>query len=176
MNKVSLPEIVKITNALTENNISYWLAGGILLGLYRDKQIITYDNNVDLGVYDYMYEESNKIKLINLMYKLNYKLWYVNHSKIVVINSFKQFHVEFFRFRKNDKYYYHPDYQGYFYYPLECLDKLQKYSYNEKIKFFIPNNPEKYLICQYGNWKIPNSNFKKPNDYKNYTINLKDLI
>ena len=39
-----------VTDLLTENNITYWLDYGALLGAVRNGELIPWDSDVDLGV------------------------------------------------------------------------------------------------------------------------------
>jgi len=47
---------------LTENNIKHWILYGTLLGAIREKDIISYDYDFDLGVY---FEDTEKILTLN---------------------------------------------------------------------------------------------------------------
>ena len=59
---IGLNEVVKILN---KEKIPYRIAGGTLLGFYRDNSFIPWDNDVDIffNVDDIFYQKENLIKL-----------------------------------------------------------------------------------------------------------------
>ena len=68
-----------LINTLEENKIRYWVCHGTLLGIVRDKKLISWDHDIDIGVI-----ESNinrkvlplilKKKDLNKLKKLFYKM------------------------------------------------------------------------------------------------------
>ena len=56
-----------IINILQENKIKYWVCHGTLLGIIRDKKLIPWDHDIDIGVFE------NKIyrKLLPIILKKN---------------------------------------------------------------------------------------------------------
>jgi phosphorylcholine metabolism protein LicD len=58
LKKISFDNIVTIKKILERNNIRYWIDCGLLLGLYRNKDIISGDErDVDIGINE---EDSNR--------------------------------------------------------------------------------------------------------------------
>jgi phosphorylcholine metabolism protein LicD len=51
----------KVSKLLDENNINYFIDGGTLLGAERDKDLIPYDDDVDIGV---LFKDFNKLMKI----------------------------------------------------------------------------------------------------------------
>ena len=58
--------LLYITNVLTQHDIKHWITYGTLLGAVRDKDIITYDYDFDLGC---MIEDEKKILDLNPIIK-----------------------------------------------------------------------------------------------------------
>jgi len=54
-----------------ENKIPFWLCGGTLLGIFRDKKLIEQDSDIDVAVWDKTIE---KVKLVEMMTANNFKL------------------------------------------------------------------------------------------------------
>ena len=55
------PNLIEIINLLDKNEISYWVCHGTLLGIVRDKDLIPWDHDIDIAVWD---EKNLKEKLI----------------------------------------------------------------------------------------------------------------
>ena len=54
-------ETIKLFN---ENNINYWICHGTLLGIIRDRKLISWDHDIDIAVW---YKEGLHEKIKNLM-------------------------------------------------------------------------------------------------------------
>lgn len=65
------PNFVEIIKLLNNNNIPYWVCCGTLLGLIRDKKLIPWDHDIDIGIFS---QDTKKTTLINLMVSSGYKL------------------------------------------------------------------------------------------------------
>jgi len=165
---VAYNELVKVTKMLDENNIKYWLDGGTLLGVYRDKKLIGYDDDIDLGTYESTFKQSNLYRLIQLMSNLGWETATDNPSKQRFRHIKTGVSIDFFKFERSNLYYWHYCHSGYMHYSLDLFDNLILYN-NNGDSFYIPNNVEKYLEEVYGeSWKFPMQRFKKPRDYKNW--------
>jgi len=169
-----LKRLQKVLNALEKHKIPYWLDGGILLGIYRDKKLIEGDSDLDIGIYvDTIKNPKKKKQLINLLKDLNWSLLLDQESRLKFKHNTSNTGFDFWIFNKANEFYWHRAWGVCFYFKLECLNTLTKFKCND-FNYFIPSNPETYLADLYGEqWRIPNPNFKKPEDYKNTTINLK---
>jgi HAD superfamily hydrolase (TIGR01484 family) len=166
--------LVEVTKMLTENQIPYWLDGGTLLGIYRDKKIIGYDDDMDLGTYEMMFTRFYMNRIIKLMSDLGWEST-TSHSHKLRFRHQNGASIDFFKFEKTDKYYWHYCHSGFMYYSLELFDSLSEIEI-DGVKFSIPNNTEKYLKEVYGeSWMFPIVDFKKPRDYCNYTEYKNDI-
>ena len=65
------PNLIEIINLLDKNKIIYWVCHGTLLGIVRDKNLIPWDHDIDIAVWD---EKNLKEKFKLIMFKNNYKL------------------------------------------------------------------------------------------------------
>lgn len=61
-------ETIKLFN---DNNIDYWICHGTLLGIIRDNNLIPWDHDIDLAVWD---DQKLKEKIKDLLLKNSYKL------------------------------------------------------------------------------------------------------
>ncbi len=48
----ALEDLKIIKKVLDENNIDFWLIGGTLVGIIRDGDLISWDDDVDVAVYE----------------------------------------------------------------------------------------------------------------------------
>jgi phosphorylcholine metabolism protein LicD len=53
--------LLRIHDTFEKQNISYFLEGGSLLGLMREKNIIPHDDDIDLGIFDKDFEKASKV-------------------------------------------------------------------------------------------------------------------
>ena len=56
----------KITSILEKNNIEYWLTGGALLGAVRDKKLIPWDDDVEIGLWE---NKHNDLKSLSKLFE-----------------------------------------------------------------------------------------------------------
>ena len=61
-NDPNLKECVKVLNKL---KINHWICYGTLLGVIRNKYLLPWDNDIDIGTW----EQKNKNKIISAFYK-----------------------------------------------------------------------------------------------------------
>ena len=54
-----------LINTLSENRINYWICHGTLLGIIRDKKLIPWDHDIDIGIL----ENENDRKIIPIILK-----------------------------------------------------------------------------------------------------------
>lgn len=161
--------LIKTVKFFDDNNIRYWLHAGTLLGLYRDKQLIEYDTDIDLGMYDSDATASNfKHKFQQHMNSISMYLLKQDVSRHKYESQNRKIGVDLFFFKKAPKFYYHEAYQGCMSFPFECIDKQDKLIIGEQT-FSIPMYVETFLANMYGStWNIKNSEFHKPKEYKNF--------
>jgi len=46
-------EFIKIVDLLTQHKINFWISNGTLLGIIRDNQLIPWDHDIDISVFEY---------------------------------------------------------------------------------------------------------------------------
>ena len=107
---LNLYQIMKDIHELFEiNNITYWMDGGTMLGAYRHKGIIPWDDDLDIAIFDSKENlkiiNSNKFK--NILKKhgyditttsWGYKIFEKNGKKIKVSNKWK-YHIHQFKLK-----------------------------------------------------------------------------
>ncbi|MFA5154232.1 MAG: glycosyltransferase, partial [Clostridia bacterium] len=168
----------EFVNLLESNNIFFWLEAGTLLGAYRDKRFITEDDDVDISLWSSDYWKIRQlIDLSNWEYK---SIW---RRELAIYNkSNLNFHIDLFFFDKNentcDTYSYlenkitkNINIESKIVIPNELLKEFKNLSFY-KHKFNIPKLTDKYLECQYGNWKTPTTQWyysKKTNIDRNHS-------
>jgi hypothetical protein len=84
-NRMILPVVKHISQTLESNYVHYWLAGGTLLGWYRDCGIIPFTQDVDLAVWSHEFDP--KIKRHFLGNKI-VRVWGEKIYKIVFIKKY----------------------------------------------------------------------------------------
>jgi len=65
------PNFVETIKLLNNNNVSYWVCNGTLLGLIRDKQLIPWDHDIDIAIFR---KDISKTTIMNLMMSNGYKI------------------------------------------------------------------------------------------------------
>ena len=94
-----------IINILQENKIKYWVCHGTLLGIIRDKKLIPWDHDIDIGVIE------NKIyrKLLPIILKKNgfkeIKKTFLEDDGMMkfVKKGGREVDINFYQINKNDK-------------------------------------------------------------------------
>jgi phosphorylcholine metabolism protein LicD len=62
---------IEAINIFNKNNIKYWVCHATLLGIIRDKNLIPWDHDIDLAVWE---EDVSKKEIIDIMTKKDFKL------------------------------------------------------------------------------------------------------
>jgi len=65
------PNFVETIKLLNNDKISYWVCHGTLLGLIRDKQLIPWDHDIDIGIFR---QDIRETTLIDLMISNDYEI------------------------------------------------------------------------------------------------------
>ena len=147
-----------LINILCKNHINYCLAEGTLLGCIRNKELISYDADEDIMVFEY---DKSKFNL-NLKAQLidnGFEIIRTNKNCVSVYKNHSYIDIELIRFAGDICYYKKPEYCKY---DIGFFTHFKKgVLYNEQ--FNIPNYSEKLIEKVYGmNWRIPN---KKKHNY-----------
>ena len=148
---------LEITNMLKENNINFFLQGGVLLGAYREKSFIKWDWDVEISLFrDDFYNNFHLIK--KKLQELNFKIYKdVNLKKNIKIDCYKEFSYETsaytlmsWNYDKSKRMYFRKEINI----PEKFLKKFSEIIFLNN-KFYCPNPIEEYLTYQYGDWQTP---------------------
>jgi FkbM family methyltransferase len=164
----------KLTKILEKLKINYFLEGGILLGLIRNKNFIKWDHDVELGVFSNKLSKKKIIKILNEAHENNLVISYVDHTlNNLKINLTEHWHTKFtiIGFKKNNNFYERDMYR----YPSKFLKKLDKINFLGK-KYYIPYNVQNFLEWVYGDWKKEVKSRNISDYYNSKVLNSKIII
>lgn len=166
--------LLKAKAALDEIGVMFWLDYGTLLGVYRDGKLISYDTDVDVGVFleDYTPEIIKALERHGFLYE---RKIVVDEGSYAMEQSFSYSNV------KIDIFYYRKEGKKMISHLFPLNDKREflvreiytTFSDFKMIKFLdkefrIPKNTELRLQETYGeDWRIPISNWYTPDDALN---------
>ena len=182
-----IDQLIVLCKILSSFNVKYWLDFGTLLGFYRDKNIIEYDNDIDLCIeidnnnkYSFSYEVL--VYLQDNFYIKNY----IENKYLSIVPKNSEFNlysidIYFYNVNNREKNLYHELYpnlpiRSFF---VDELETLELFNY----KFNVPRYLDLFLNIRYGNdWQLPrpgkgaycNFNYKK--NYVCYTSLVGDLF
>jgi len=168
-----------VVNNLEKNDCKYWLDGGTLLGAVRDKQLIPWDHDLDIGI---KYENDDILE--NLITQLRKKYYiralpFKNHENIWNLGKYRIIKVyprKFIFFREKlclDLFIFYPDtlkpnnqkiykyvvWNKNAYYDYKLLEELSTISFYGR-EYSTPGKTIEYLEAKYGHdWKIPKENW-----------------
>jgi len=156
--------INEIGQILESCNMRWWLTDGTLLGLYRDGELIEYDEDIDLGCFIEDYKS-------NLMENFTNNGWVELHRfgnekiGLEIALSKNNIKVDIFFYYKSHNYYWHGTWQEVYSRGKLIGRNMIKYIYSPftlkkslfgKFQAMTPHPTEKYILEKYGkNWKIP---------------------
>lgn len=151
--KIAYKNLIDFLSIFKKKKIKVFLLYGTLLGLYRDKTLISGDNDIDLGCFAENFVV-NKKKILKLLRSNGFLLVRENKSLI-----------QFIRFNENlDLYLFHklPFAIGRFsmnFFIKNIFLKNLEIMVIGKNKFFVPSNTKLFLKTCYGeSWKKPIKN------------------
>lgn len=147
--------LVDVKKILDEAKILFWLDGGALLGAYRDNDWISYDDDIDLTIFEedwrdqvaalrsrfincgfIVHESGNKVSRLTLFREreqIGLYGWYLDSS----------YEEGKYRLRPTERI------------PVRFFEN-KKYMEFKGMTFCIPNPTEEYFVWRYGeNWRIP---------------------
>lgn len=132
-----------ISDLLTENQIKHWISYGTLLGCIRDKNIIPYDYDFDLGV---IYQDVEKILNLNHTTKIKESKYFLEKGFGVVYNTSNTKMSEY-KWRVSIKVKYNDLPVGDLYVYLECEDGfMRRYDPKEGIYYWPNSTFPKFFI------------------------------
>ena len=162
---------------LVEAGVSYWLEGGSLLGAVRSGDLIPWDYDVDVGIYQH---EINKCSQLRHVQESAEKKYVDDHGFVwekaregeffrVQFSETNHLHVDIFPFyekngimTKNTWFKTHrqdSEFPAHYLKPLTTLDFAG-------IKAFVPNNYREFLELKFGKGVIENPQFPNPKKIK----------
>lgn len=171
--------LLRLTQLLNNNNFSYFLAYGTLLGIIRDGEILAHDKDLDLG----LAWNTNRVKLIEVLendgffVKPGDKLS-SNRSewKITVFDKITGIGTDLFFFKETENAYL----SGFYHLPTPLLWEFPIFEIETipyaKYEVCIPKNPTLFLKSIYGNnWNVPDKYFDSVVSGCNITIECLDV-
>jgi hypothetical protein len=171
--KNELYRIMNVTDRiLKENNIKYFITCGTLLGSVREKGIIPWDNDIDIGIFQ---EDFNKVLALKENFaKENLNLYMYEKDQILQLHSnVIDAHLDFFPYVLDDdnNTYIHYDKLNRERYPTEKFNKDEllpikdTYTFGPLTNISGPNDGDKCLVHIFGpDWRTP-INYGKNNNY-----------
>jgi len=183
-----------VANDLEKNDCKYWLDGGTLLGAVRDKKLIPWDHDLDIGV---KYENDDILE--NLITQLRKKYYiralpFKNHKNIWNLGKYRIIKVyprKFIFFREilcldlfifypdtlksnNQKIYKYGVCNRNAYYDYKLLEELSTISFYGR-EYSAPGKTFEYLKAKYGDdWEIPKENWNVIIDDK--SLSRQDIL
>lgn len=139
----------------------YWITSGNLLGIYRDKKLIDFDTDIDIGIL--LNEGDNPTSdILEKLKNINFTLIrsvFDNDSpmQLAFMDNDRQviFDIYFFYRQNNIAVNYNPE--GYIEKPLKFIEELGSIEFQGK-NYPVPNYLEEYLVWRFGDWKVPATN------------------
>jgi phosphorylcholine metabolism protein LicD len=173
---ISIQILYELTQILKNYNINYWLQDGTLLGYYRENDLISHDNDTDIGLF--WNDSINYKNALNEILKNNFKLFkikgYMKDSLMLTFIKNEQKVDLFFYYTRGNKIYHTALGKDwivveYEYEPFDVKTiNFLNYDFN------VPEDELKFIETKYGsNWKIPDEKWNNIHDPKNSIITNK---
>ena len=173
-----LKGLLEVVDIIEKYQIDYFIAGGALLGIYRDNSFIPWDNDVDiffkiediLPIYENFKKDLEHRGFKVEKEKLNPKYFSFRANKYNTRYEFSGFYLKG-KYRFNAK-----PFEIGWKYPKEFFEDIDFIEFKgHRFKTF--KNFEKWLSLQYGDWKTPKRRnyltYKNRTNYFNPLVRLK---
>jgi hypothetical protein len=163
----AIKNLVELDGIFRKHNVRYWLQDGTLLGYYRDKNFISYDNDVDIGI---RWADFSRETMLDIIANgFNFSACHGRLEESLVINVRKRgISIDIYFYYKDNDYFYHTAAYG----------KARKYRIDFVYKefnvkeveyfghyFFVPEDEEYFVRTKYGDkWYIPDNTWDSNND------------
>ncbi len=142
-----LPIVAGVTAQLERQGIRAFLMSGTLLGFVREGTFLRHDHDVDLGVLPGTDLEDVAAALVDSGLELSMEL----ENRWLLATHESGLHIDFFRHRLRDGRFWHATrVHDWWNTPFE-LRELEAQGY----RWWIPDDPERYLDENYGRWSKP---------------------
>lgn len=158
-----------VKNCLDAAGIPFFLISGTLLGCIRENKLLGHDKDIDIGVW-----ETHSAEQLKEVFR-NSGCFYIlpNKSKeLAVIRHVNGITIDvFIHHRESDDYWHAGGKSKWHNTPFNLIPKAFLNN-----RYLIPENYERYLTENYGDWKTPNINFDSALDTPNMEVtNPKDM-
>lgn len=148
-----------LLDGISQLDKPHWIAAGTLLGLYRDKQFIPHDTDIDVAIMgNWSRKLSDDFELIRTVTDvdkgLQFQTAFMHKPTQIIFDVFNHHpHDEsrYFNRRENNEV---------IYTDRKLVDKLDTLEY-EGHKLPVPNDIDKYLTVWYGDWRTPTKGGKR---------------
>lgn len=162
-------DLLDIKKILDEENITFWLIFGTLLGAIRENDFLEWDDNINIAIY----EEDLSLKyniLKNKFISSNFIVRQIPKPKGTKINLYKHNHKISIEGLFLDPFYYNNKYRlsNKFRHPKKYFETYETINFIGET-FRVPSPSKKYLNFLYKNWKTPINlkNLKKDHKWRN---------
>ncbi|WP_027078631.1 LicD family protein [Maribacter antarcticus] len=173
-----LKSVIKIVE---QQQITYWLEGGTLLGVRRENRLLPWDNDLDISVHETEIPKLNS--LIQNLKKEGYRIRTRYFS--VTSNEFKKGDLRMMKIRNKrffglvkgkvclDVFIKYSDDQNTYWeidnktksVPLRFYENFKTISFQDK-SYSIPEDTDGYLTYRYGDWQTPVKDWNTATDDK----------
>lgn len=166
---VSIKVLHELTNILKSHNIEYWLQDGTLLGYYREKDLISHDNDTDIGLFwSSIKDKTVFVDIINSGFNLYKIKGHMNDSLMLTFTKDKQKVDLFFYYKLGEKIYHTALGKNWevvnYEYTRFNIKEINFLGYN----FFVPENELDFIVTKYGSdWNVPKLKWDNINGPKN---------
>ncbi|WP_416826635.1 tetratricopeptide repeat protein [Helicobacter ganmani] len=138
-----------LRNLLEANEIQMFLVSGTFLGCVREHNFISYDKDIDVGIYKQDLQKAREVLQKSKNFKLN--TLFKNYQGGVQIRHLNNTYIDVFaHYEERGRIYHDGDYVRWWNTPF----KLAPYEFLGK-QYLAPKNYTLYLKENYGEWKTP---------------------
>ena len=167
--KKAIEFLFDVKSKLDELSISYWIEGGTLLGAIRDKKLIPWDHDIDMGIInksDEMIEQViQKLKTFFYVSVKGFKevegVWNLGKYRVLKIYPRKNIFfkdnlcLDIFIYYLDENHYKYVVWNKNAYHERKFFDNLEQIEFYGKL-INVPYDSEKFLEKKYGSdWKTP---------------------
>lgn len=139
----------------TDNKLGYFIICGTLIGAVRDKGLIPWDHDIDIGIMETdlpkMLALKDQFASVGMVMSFDDDIWRIKNKDDIT-------YIDVFLFEKTDKLYRYNDTKNRRRFPSETfglnqLYPLKRYQFGP-LNLLGPQKAEEYLDNAYGNWRV----------------------